>query len=195
MTGASNRGFKPLSGGNTSNSGSLTDSAVPPEEEDNSSSRVNNNLQALVDRQNNEEFLPSGPSATPVGGRIQQFTVEWQVITTDKWVLNIVRNGYSLRFSNPPPSIPPVKGPSHQQQLLHAEVESLLLKQAVEVVPPHQRGSGVYSRYFLAPYQNTDPSWTYGFSTNASEGRRSVYWHCIRFILCSTKGIGCVPWT
>lgn len=56
---------------------------------------------------NNEPMLPPCPFADPVGGSIVFHLEEWRSITKDKWVLNIVKNGFLLRFKSPPPPVPP----------------------------------------------------------------------------------------
>ncbi|KAJ1089482.1 hypothetical protein NDU88_002633, partial [Pleurodeles waltl] len=56
----------------------------------------------------NNDF-PNIPQShtSPVGGRLQQFHSHWQNITTDQWVLSIIRNGYCLDLTSTPPNIPP----------------------------------------------------------------------------------------
>lgn len=43
--------------------------------------------------------------------------------------------------------------PLHKKDahVLHSEVKSMLVKRAIEVVPPAQSESGFYSRYFIIP--------------------------------------------
>lgn len=74
---------------------------------------------------------------------------EWRKITTDKWVLRIVAEGYLLRFKSPPPSLPPTGETQRMHPLLLQEVDSLLQKNAIEIVPRPQQRQGIYSRYFL----------------------------------------------
>ncbi len=38
-----------------------------------------------------------------------------------------------------------------QALVMEREVDTLLRKEAIEVVPPHERESGFYSRYFIVP--------------------------------------------
>ncbi|KAJ1214845.1 hypothetical protein NDU88_002456 [Pleurodeles waltl] len=66
---------------------------------------------------------------------------------------NVVGKGYTLPFREFPPLIPPRPSYCSQEHLLllEQEVEVLLLKGAVELVPEQERGQGVYSRYFLIP--------------------------------------------
>ncbi|KAJ1168845.1 hypothetical protein NDU88_000758 [Pleurodeles waltl] len=66
---------------------------------------------------------------------------------------SVVGKGYTLPFREFPPLIPPRPSYCSQEHLLllEQEVEVLLLKGAVELVPEQERGQGVYSRYFLIP--------------------------------------------
>ncbi len=74
--------------------------------------------------------------------------------TISRWVLQTVEKGYSIHFGAPPP---PFKGlfltcvNPEQALVLEQEVSSLLRKEAIEVVPPLNRESGFYSRYFVVP--------------------------------------------
>ena len=38
----------------------------------------------------------------PVGGRLTHFLKDWEQITQDKWVLEIVKQGYKLEFKTIP---------------------------------------------------------------------------------------------
>ncbi|KAI2645059.1 Retrovirus-related Pol polyprotein from transposon 17.6 [Labeo rohita] len=61
--------------------------------------------------------------------------------------------GYRIQFGAPPPpfyGISTVVSPE-QGLVMEQEVETLLRKEATEVVPPHVRESGFYSRYFIVP--------------------------------------------
>ncbi len=42
-------------------------------------------------------------------------------------------------------------GGPEQALVMEQEVKALLRKEAIEVVPPHERESGFYSRYFIVP--------------------------------------------
>ena len=61
-------------------------------------------------------------------------------MTLDIWVLRTVTSGYQLEFTSPPPAfsrpltttIPTNK---EKRQALHQEIQELLKKQAIEVVP------------------------------------------------------------
>ncbi|KAL0173812.1 hypothetical protein M9458_029780, partial [Cirrhinus mrigala] len=70
------------------------------------------------------------------------------------WVLHTVERGYRIQFGAPPPPFngvsPTLVGPE-QGLVMEQEVATLLRKEAIEVVPPHDRESGFYSRYFIVP--------------------------------------------
>ncbi len=57
-------------------------------------------------------------------------------------------------FGSPPPRFngvnPTLVGPE-QALVMEREVDTLLRKGAIEVVPPNERESGFYSRYFIVP--------------------------------------------
>lgn len=101
-------------------------------------------------RTNNEQFPDH---TTPVGGRIQDFIHEWEKITSDKWIMNIIKHGYCLELQKQPPNRRP-RDRAHSAKeltLLQLEAQELLRKKAIEVVPHNQRQRGVYSNYFLVP--------------------------------------------
>ena len=93
----------------------------------------------------------------PVGGRLTHFLDQWQLITSDKWVLSVLRRGLELEFKELPPlSLDPIemsltKDPV-KNSLLQEEVQTLLLKGAIEEV--HLVDPGFYSRLFLVPKKN-----------------------------------------
>ena len=76
----------------------------------------------------------------PVGGRLAHFLPEWEKITSDKWVLEVIREGYKLEFLEKPPflGIKPTNVPQKDQILISEEIEKLLQKNAIEVVDPER---------------------------------------------------------
>ncbi len=83
------------------------------------------------------------------------YLAAWKLLpNVSRWVLQTVEKGYRIKFSAPPP---PFKGlfltstNPEQALVLEPEVSSLLRKEAIEVVPPLDRESGFYSRYFVVP--------------------------------------------
>ncbi|KAL0177259.1 hypothetical protein M9458_026153, partial [Cirrhinus mrigala] len=136
-------------------SGELTSLISPPEDvaEPGRSSPPRGSLEQLV-RQS-----PAGPplqvpelavQSTPEASLKQlvplvDYLAAWKLLpTVSAWVLRTVEKGYSIQFSAPPP-------PFDRALVMEQEVETLLRKEAIEVVPPHDRESGFYSRYFIVP--------------------------------------------
>ncbi len=83
------------------------------------------------------------------------YLAAWKLLpNVSRWVLQTVEKGYRIQFGAPPP---PFKGlcltstNPEQALVLEQEVSSLLRKEAIEVVPPLDRESGFYSRYFVVP--------------------------------------------
>ncbi|KAI2645466.1 Transposon Ty3-G Gag-Pol polyprotein [Labeo rohita] len=79
----------------------------------------------------------------------------WKLLpNVSAWVLHTVERGYRIQFGAPPPPFngvsPTLVGPE-QGLVMEQEVATLLRKEAIEVVPPHERESGFYSRYFVVP--------------------------------------------
>ncbi|VDI68573.1 Hypothetical predicted protein [Mytilus galloprovincialis] len=94
-----------------------------------------------------------------VGGRLSHFLDQWALITSDKWVLSILRRGLELQFLEQPPLSPvpinlSVTKDSQKNQLLQDEVNILIQKGVLEEVnPPFHLG--FYSRLFLVPKKKT----------------------------------------
>ena len=96
--------------------------------------------------------LPSNP----VGGRLSQFSTQWEKRISDLWVLSIIRGGLELQFKQLPPlsesPIPfSVSSDPHKRLRLSEEVSVLLQKAAIEQIPTSYLGPGFYSRLFLVP--------------------------------------------
>ncbi|KAI2644897.1 Transposon Ty3-G Gag-Pol polyprotein [Labeo rohita] len=83
------------------------------------------------------------------------YLAAWKLLpNVSAWVLRTVEKGYSIQLGAPPPPfdgvVHTVVGPE-QALVMEQEVVILLRKEAIEVVPPHVRESGFYSRYFIVP--------------------------------------------
>ena len=97
--------------------------------------------------------IPS--SVLPVGGRLKHYAAEWQEITSDPWVLEVISQGLALTFKGKLPCLSvdpkPVRLPGNlqkRQALLNA-VQELQEKQAVErcqVVEP-----AFFAHLFVVP--------------------------------------------
>ena len=66
----------------------------------------------------------------PVGGRLKNFVNNWEQITTDQWVLSIIRDGYKMEFQNIPKfnGIIQTKLSQNNMSILQQEIDSLLKK-------------------------------------------------------------------
>ncbi len=73
------------------------------------------------------------------------------------WVLGIIKQGYTLKFTRRPPRFGGVVSTLvSPATLTHAEIICLLVKGAVETVSLAQSESGFFSRYFLVPKKDGD---------------------------------------
>lgn len=88
-----------------------------------------------------------------------RFLENWQQLTSDPWVLEVVSRGFTFQFVKPPPlSLDPVVTPlvgTHREHLVDA-VDTLLAKGALQRVLDYRTSPGFYSPYFLS--QNKDGS-------------------------------------
>ncbi|KAI2655894.1 Transposon Ty3-I Gag-Pol polyprotein [Labeo rohita] len=87
------------------------------------------------------------------------YLAAWKLLpNVTAWVLRTVERGYLNQFSAPPPFngvFPTVVSPE-QGLVMEQEVGTLLRKEAIKVVPPQDRESGFYSRYFIVPKKDGD---------------------------------------
>ncbi len=102
-------------------------------------------------------LFPAGPPCQHLErlAPLVDYLVVWKLLpNVSRWVLQTVEKGYRIQFGAPPP---PFKGlfltcvSPEQALVLEQEVSSLLRKEAIKVVPPLDRESGFYSRYFVVP--------------------------------------------
>ena len=77
----------------------------------------------------------------------------WQAVGADSWTVSVLRDGYRLPFESPPPLtrtpilFPAYRPGSPQSLALRQEIEKMLAKGALEIVP--DPGPGFYSRLLL----------------------------------------------
>ncbi|KAI2657288.1 Transposon Ty3-G Gag-Pol polyprotein [Labeo rohita] len=86
---------------------------------------------------------------------LADYLAAWKLLpNVSAWVLRTVERGYRIQFSAPPLPFngvfPTVVSPE-QGLVMEQEVETLLRKEAIEVVPLQDGESGFYSRYFIVP--------------------------------------------
>lgn len=70
------------------------------------------------------------------------------------WVLRKVEKGYRIQFEYRPPKYNGVVNTvvSHEQaRVMDMEVQYLLVKEAIEMFPPHERETRFYSQYSIVP--------------------------------------------
>ncbi|KAL0154783.1 hypothetical protein M9458_049046, partial [Cirrhinus mrigala] len=109
-----------------------------------------------------EQLVRSVPAGVPLQGAVHtnpeaglerlvplvDYLAAWKLLpNVSAWVLCTVERRYHIQFGAPPP---PFNGVFPEQGLvMEQEVDTLLRKEAIKVVPPHDRESGFYSRYFI----------------------------------------------
>ena len=92
-------------------------------------------------------------AAVKVGGCLSVHWRRWQAVGADLWTVSVLRDGYRLPFESPPPlTRTPIlfqayRPGSPQSLVLRQEIEKMLAKGALEIVP--DPGPGFYSRLFL----------------------------------------------
>ena len=91
----------------------------------------------------------------PVGTRLSKFVQNWEVLVSDPYVLSIIRDGYRLEFTEPPPlKVNPKPFRLHlndeQQIILDDEMSKFIDKEVIEEVTD-LTSPGFYSTLFLRP--------------------------------------------
>ena len=91
-----------------------------------------------------------------VAGRLSHFITNWEVLTTDKWVLGTVK-GFQIPFTNQPaqdhwPN--PAVCSAEQSCLIQEEVGTLVEKGAITQVHDPQPQGCFYSTLFLVRVSN-----------------------------------------
>ncbi len=83
---------------------------------------------------------------------LSQFAEAWRMLPgISRWVLNTIISGYTLQFACRPPrfnSVVTSEVQAANTPVLRAEIHNLFAKGAMEIVPPEERETGFYSRYF-----------------------------------------------
>ncbi|MGL5128314.1 MAG: hypothetical protein ACRC7D_09175, partial [Aeromonas popoffii] len=83
------------------------------------------------------------------------FLHEWRKLPNlTPWLLRTIEKGYRIQFAVSPPKFKGVfctEVSSDRARVLEQEVQSLLMKGAIEYVSPHESQTGFYSRYFIVP--------------------------------------------
>ncbi len=86
------------------------------------------------------------------------YLAAWKLLpNVSEWVLRTVEKGYRIQFGAmalPFNGVIPTLVRPEQALVMEQEVDTLLRKEAIDVVPPHERESWFYSRYFIVPKKN-----------------------------------------
>ncbi|XP_048250608.1 uncharacterized protein LOC125378710 [Haliotis rufescens] len=117
----------------------------------------------LANLTNIDSRLPkfkSHPIPGPVGGRLTQYADNWETITDDSWLIEVIRRGYKLHFLKRPKLVIHPTGPRFQlsgPKLIAAEVaiQELLTKGAISTLEESDTTLGFYSPVFLVPKKNS----------------------------------------
>jgi hypothetical protein len=117
------------------------------EAEDSSEAEEEIEREDPIEEQNNPDRLDN-----PVGGRLSLFWEEWEKWGAEKSVIDIVREGLKIQFTQKPVlSVYPIEFPvrtPEQGRELELQVQELLKKEVIEVVE-NAHSPGYYSRFFL----------------------------------------------
>ncbi|XP_073441685.1 uncharacterized protein [Dendrobates tinctorius] len=95
---------------------------------------------------------PLNDAGIPVGGRLMLFGQAWENISSNTWILNIIKEGLKFPFFQQPRAsfvVTPVRKGVEEQLALEAEILSLLDKHVLIEVPRGQERRGFYSPLFL----------------------------------------------
>ncbi|XP_073444579.1 uncharacterized protein [Dendrobates tinctorius] len=90
-------------------------------------------------------------SDPPVGGRLRFFYPKWEQISSNPWILGIIKEGMKIEFLQYPYDffILTRLNSIAQEKALEEEIRSLLSKGVLVEVPEGQEGRGFYSPLFL----------------------------------------------
>ncbi|XP_073525244.1 uncharacterized protein [Phyllobates terribilis] len=94
---------------------------------------------------------PLSDSSPQVGGRLSHFLPAWKKISSNSWILGIIRRGLTLEFKSRPKNTVKISAPRGlvEQIALQQEVLSLLRKGVLVETPAPEQGRGFYSTLFL----------------------------------------------
>ncbi len=88
-----------------------------------------------------------------IAGRLKHFLPNWERITQDPWILQVVK-GYPIDFSETPVQVHPPKPmivSVENQVLIETKVQKLAFKEAIHLLSPIRADQGFLSTLFLVP--------------------------------------------
>ncbi|XP_068128360.1 uncharacterized protein [Hyperolius riggenbachi] len=115
----------------------------------------------------------------PVGGRVAHFYENWESHFQNKWLLNIILEGYKIEFATAPPVqffLTQTPSDQHLSLALQREIAVLLEKRVIRQVPKCQQFQGYYSPVFLVK----KPQGEYRFILNLKGLNRSIRYRKFR---------------
>ena len=110
-------------------------------------------------------ILPKFPTPIakeePVGGKLQNYLHNWEVITQDSFALNVIKNGYKPQLKKKPPLVRNPEPyeynlPDEHLNALDIEVQKFLENNVIEPVND-LHSPGFYSCLFVRPRSNDSP--------------------------------------
>ena len=84
---------------------------------------------------------PALPANNSLAGNLARYLLNWQKITTNHFIFNIIQNGYKLQFFHSPlQSAPIITQPSKSKlSILISLIDDLLLSGAISQVEPNDK--------------------------------------------------------
>ena len=93
------------------------------------------------------------PQNLPIAGRLRHFFPNWELITHDTWILQVVQ-GYRMDLLEDPVQVSPPRPivvSKENRGLLESEVQKLVTKKAIHLVQSSSTERGFLSNQFLVP--------------------------------------------
>ena len=92
-------------------------------------------------------------TSSMIAGRLALFQKNWECISNDPWVINCIL-GYAIDFAQTPYQQHPPKEltfPHEEELSLDSEVQKMLDKHAIQLIPSNQANKGFHSQLFTVP--------------------------------------------
>ncbi len=96
----------------------------------------------------------AGTPVVPLVPLVRSLRAWLALPSPSRWLIRTIRLGYAIQFARRPPKFRGVHFTSVKAvdtHVLRAEIAVLLVKDAIELVPPADMRSGFYSPYFIVP--------------------------------------------
>ena len=123
--------------------------------------------------------LKTHDSLVRVGGRLGTFLPQWESISPNQFVLAVIRGGYRLEFSSPPPQrylVTHLPRDKEKSEALLGALRELEDQSVILRVPRAEEGRGFYSHIFVVK----KPSGKYRLILNLKPLNRSISYRKFR---------------